>query len=451
MALLAAIMAVGAALLSAAGRTAVGHLSWPERVAFAFLLGAAAGGLVTLFILLGGARYAGWWWAVLGVAGLSVSAVRRSVLSHPANQAKIEQTATERVVGVGMLGAFLWAAVLAFHLPPTDYDSLAIWGHRLQVLLEERVLVTPSLRDPLRFVAQPLHPYLVTVLEASFCVAAGGYSAAARNLPYLLMFGCYLVLVAGAARRLAAPWRRLALLAGAGLMPVLPSAAVWLSAREFLMAVLGFACVRAMILWIESGSRGAALLAALLAVATQQVKIEGLPLSVGFLAGVAFWGLFGGMDRGAGLRTIACAATVFILMIPWSLARQSIPPVHVEGLVKGFDISLVINGRYLLEAVRVMTAEVFARPELYGLAGLAVLAGLATGWQRATWRQRVAILLPPALLLAAILANLSARVGEGPDRLLSLPRRMMIVMPALLLASLAVFPTNRCATTSADE
>jgi hypothetical protein len=443
-----AVAALGSAVLGISGRAVLVLLTPWERAGFAVLVGMIAGCLVSLFALLAGLALSGWWWAILGGVGFIMSVFRWRDLSVLAVPLTARCTRIESMISAAMALMFVWSAIIVLTLPPMDYDSLAIWGHRLQVLLEERTLNTGSLRDPMRFIAQPLHPYFVPVLEASFCLIAGGYAAAARNAPYLLAYGCYLVMVVGASRRIDRPWRRLSLMAAAGLMPVLPTAPVLLSAREFLMAVFAFACVRAMILWVESGTTGAVVLASLFAVACQQVKIEGLPFAVGFLMGVTFWVAAGGTGWRQGAVCLASAATVFVVAVPWSLARRAIPAVNTEGLVKGFDVNLAFNARHLGDATVVLLSEIFARPELYGLAGLALLAGLATGWRRSSWRMRLTILLPPMILLAAIFANLSARVGEGPERLYSLPRRTMILLPCFLLASLYVFPAPRRAADS---
>lgn len=443
----------GLALLSFLPARSIRIMPRCERLAAALLGGMFAGAYVGLLLLFCGLRLQGYWAPALGAAGAAILLLRRGRLRGMLGPPEMPEPACgvgppPIVAALSLLGtAFLaaWMIGAAALLPALDYDSLAIWSYRVKVLLRERSIYSPSLLDPLRFNPMPKHPYLLPVLEAFYMFPGGVYSYTAAHVPHALgyvahcAFGLALLLSSGRRPRI---WiAAIALLT----MPAVAAAFSIESPREPLIGILGGFAAWFLIRWANGFRFEFLLMAAGFAFAAQQTKIEGMPLLLGLLPGAALIAAGSQSERRAAFKQVALVCILAVLLAaPWYLFRKAMPAsAHGYDFSTGFGSDFGARVRALPRIARMTLSEAFLRPELYGLAGYAVLAGLVRGWSRRNWMERIGLLISPAMCCAAVLAIYTVRQGQlPPERNVTLSRRFMCFVPALVLASLA-YPDRR--------
>ena len=441
-------MATGLLVIAFAGDAVCRALSRKARLAYAYLAGMGAQSLAILLLAFEGVPLSGWWWSGMCAASVAMlvlcpSLLRRVVAPSPPHASRATSPPLALLFAAALLALVSWAAIAAFTLPVMDYDGIVIWWHRVRVLFAERTLVTPSLRDPLRYVAQPLHPYLLPVLETGYCIAFGGAVSAAQKTPHLLCYGAYLVVAADALGRFADNWRRTAGAAALLLLPAMATASTFLSAREPFMAVYAFAAVVCLFLWVETEADGFVALGAFFALLCQQTKIEGLPVAVGWVGGAALCAVAFETRRQRRLAALLATLPVFLLAVPWRLARGAIPAVNIDPFMADYASILSISATNVLSVAGVVARELLFRPELYGLGAFVALAGLASGWTRGNTLRRLALLLAPAAVLGAVVLVYALRQDQLPAaRNASITRRLIVVFPALVFACLAA-PSER--------
>ncbi|MBX7244843.1 MAG: hypothetical protein K1X53_05055 [Candidatus Sumerlaeaceae bacterium] len=450
--LTAGFAATGLAMLTWFSGATLSGMARAERFAIGFLAGMLIQTLVALMMAFVGFALAGWWWAVMGLISLVVVVLRYGSLPRIVAADPISVHTGKALWGLiafGGVALAVWALWGTFTLPTMEYDGLVIWSYRDKVLLAERVIHTPSLRDPLRLVAQPLHPYLLPVLETSFLIAWGSFSYVITRMPHAMVYFCYLMAAWSVSRSQHSVVRGLMMAAALVLLPAMATAPVDLSTREPFMAVMAMVSTWMLVRWAQDSRPEFLLMSLFFAFAMQQTKIEGLPFAVGTILGALVIAVGSGPERGRRLVELAYCSTLFALAVPWLLVKRGIPPAHVDPFQVNYSNVLGVTPENLMTACRVMGAEFLFRPELYGLLPVLVLWGLVTGWRRGERLARIGVLLGPLVLLAAILAIYAVRQGELPsDRNASITRRMICVLPALTVAALAL-PRRRKVDTEA--
>lgn len=438
--------AFGLAALSLLGEAALRCMPRLEKLASALLVGLVAPTYFVLLLLFAGLPLSGWWWTSFGLAGVAGLLFRpkalRALLASPPPIAPPPWEGL-RPLGImlaaALLALFAWAFLAAFYLPTTDFDGLAIWSFRVRVLLAERTFYTPTFLDPTRFTPMPRHPYFLPVLESSYALAYGSFHYALIHLPLLLCYAAYLGLAWAAAKSFQSlSWRSVAFACSLLLLPAMAVNPSVEGAREPFIGMLGFAALWYLVRWSEEPRSGWLFLGGVFALAAQQTKIEGLPLALGFAAAAFLITLSSDSSRLLRLRQTAFTALLMLLLaLPWYYVRKRLlPSTHDYAFSSGFGSNLAQRIQALPQVGYLLMSELFLRPELYGLAPLAALVALLSGWKRRNAFQRLAVLIPPALCLAGILAIYAVRQGQmGPERNVSFSRRMVCMLPSLILAS----------------
>lgn len=349
------------------------------------------------------------------------------------------------LAGVGVLGLLSWVVAAAIFLPTTDYDALTIWSYRDKVLLTEHTLFTPSLMDPLRFNPMPHHPYMIPIMETSYAMAAGAFRYWAIHVPYVLFYLGFLGLAFGAGKAAGSSWRGGAIAASLALMPAMAVQPLMNSGREPYMAIMAFGAVYYAGRWLEEPEGAWLALSVCFAAALHQTKIEGTPFIAGYAMGIL---LFCALTKGEfqiRKKQIGWAVLAFVvIMVPWNHVSGSIPKSnHEYGFTNGIlsnvhPLGVVMAVPYVLY---LMISEFMFRPELFGVAPLAIVAGVTGGWRRENAPARLALLAGPAALLLTLLGLYAVRqtqldVMKDNNALLSLSRRILVVGPALVYACL---------------
>lgn len=447
-AMLAANFIVGLALVSALGRPALVAMGRWEKAGLALLGGMLASAFVALLAMMGGMRLGpAPWIAVTAVAAVALAARPRATASLFARGYPAEPLFPERWMGwaiaVPMFALVSWSILAAVTLPTTDYDGIVIWSYRVKVLLAEGMLDSPSLRDPSRFVAQPLHSYLLPVLEAGYCLAAGGYSEAACRVPHAVFYLGYLMVVGGAAGMVQRAGWRLAVGASLLLMPLMATGASMLSAREPVTAACALASTLLLARWAGSGHGPLLAGSALFALLVHQLKFEGTPFAMGWAAGVVVLVMRSKQPNRAGTQAVAAAA-VFLLAIPWALEKRGIPPVNIDPFMADWTQVFQLRVPHLATAAWLLVSEILFRPELYGVAGLVAIAALARGWRGGDAWRSLALLAPVGALVAAVILVYAMRQSQLPEeRNSSITRRALIILPTLVFAAAVGIPRRR--------
>jgi len=340
-------------------------------------------------------------------------------------------------VFVGVAALFLWVVVAALCLPSVDYDSIAIWGYRVRVLIEEKTLYTDSLRDPFRIAPMPKHPYFIPVLEASFCGNAD-FSYWACHLPHVLFYIAYLSLCVGAAREWFHGSMRWLALSALVVMPA-PAVQWWLEgAREPAIGVLAVWNTYWFIRWLRKPTLLEVCLVAIGCAAMYHVKVEGAVLAGGWALAMVCSCISWGEARRARIhQTAFLLLIVGAVAVPWLVSKSLIPPStqdydFTEGFASGWGRRVNLIFPVLWMAV----SEIILRPELYGLSPHLALGLLLVSFRSISARKLFLVLLPLGLCLCGIVAIYIVRQEQlGPSRNATFSRRFICVVPACVLAS----------------
>ena len=450
--------ALGCFVVTMLPRGTVRRMAPAERHGMALLLGLFLTNLPPLWLFLAGYKLTLWMWLIPAACGFTM------VIASPQNRRALVQfrdrmsasslssaaLATERLMGLTTalvaLTLFSWVVWTARTTITTDYDGLAIWSYRTRVLVHEGVFRTPSLLDPVRLVPMAHHPYLLPVMEAGFCHVLRQFRFAFTHIPHVMAYGAYLLIGWGAAgalrrRHLGRGWLMVACL------PLLPGAAEQVAAesvREPIMGFFGLAAVVSLARWAESPRLGHAVLAALFAIGAQQIKVEGTALAAGVAVGGLLVALAAPPRAAAGGRTkrlrdwAIAVAIAGVIATPWALALRTIPPSshsYSFGVHSRPNLSALVAG--VPAAARLLLTELFARPEVYGLAPFCLVWGLWGGWSRRNAVVRLALLAGPMAVLVPVMVVYLDRQGLLPaDRNVTFSRRIMVAFPALAFAAL---------------
>lgn len=421
-----------AADASRAGRIGFGGLAGLVVAVNAFLLPMSIGMPMPGGVVCGVIGIFGWLLAVLLVRGVPPAPAGASGPMPPA--------AWLVLAGAAMLGT--WALLSVFALPPMDYDSHAVWGLRLRALLDEGSLFGATFTDPTRITPMARHPYFFTIMEAfSSLGGAEAAVAAGRHVPVAFAFVCFLCVAWDAASRMEGAARRVAAAAGLMLMPVMALHIMVDSPRETFQGMLGLAAVVAAARWLEGRGAGWLLLAGLFAFALQQVKIDGLPLAAGLMGGLLVQAVLARRSRRDAAWVLCVGAAAVALALPWVWHRSHIPvTLHSYDVSTNLLSDPMTRLRAVPGVVGMLAAEIFARPELYGIAPLVLVWGLSTGWRRAPGRtdrvSRLVLLAGPLLCMVAVVAVYVARQSYLPEeRNVSFSRRVVVFLPALVFAA----------------
>ena len=427
-------VAVGA---SPAGRIGFGGMAGLVVAVNVFLLPMSLGAPMPGAVVCGGIALIGWLTAVvIGLRGQTSG----TSLNWSDGRKKMTPAAWLVLAGAGILGA--WALVSALALPPMDYDSHAVWGLRLRALLDEGSLFGATFTDPTRITPMARHPYFFSVMEA--LAARGGADAAVaagRHVPVAVAFVFYLCIAWDAAGRMEATVRAPAA-AALMLMPVMAMHIMVDSPRETLQGMLGLAALAAAARWLQDRRTGWLALAGLFAFALQQVKIDGLPLAVGLMAALFTEAALARRWRRDAAWVVCVGVTALALTLPWLWHRGHIPvTLHSYDVSTNLLSDPLARLKALPGVLGMLAGELFARPELYGIAPFVLVWALATGWGRGADRTdritRLVLLAGPLLCMAAVVVVYVARQSYLPDeRNVSFSRRVVVFLPALVLAAL---------------
>jgi len=445
------------------GRT-MSRMPRAEKIAFAVLFGLAFPAFISLMMLFTGARLSGWWWTTIFALCAALLIIRRGSIARLrgrpiAPKPIFSSPAIASVVVAAVVVLFSWNVLAALLLPTMDYDGIVIWSYRLKVLFTERTIYTESLRDPARFVAQPLHPYLLPMIEIVCPLAIGKLSSAAVHVPYILVYAAYIALSVCAARMVQESRRSAVMAASLLLMPVMATGFSMLSAREPFMAVFGLAAVYCLACWQRRRSVEYLLAGAFFVLVMQQTKIEGLPLAAGWIIAVLFDGLMAGdtqtvavhkpgvFNRSRFARIViilSIAIGLMFLALPWHMVKSGIPRAHADPFMSDYSLSSLVSPRHLPFACLLIIRDALFRPEYYAFAGFAVLAGLATGWRWRNAAGRAVLLSAPIVCLCAAAAIYSQRQKDlPPERNASVSRRVVVFFPALVFAAWHIPPVKK--------
>ncbi|MEI7633948.1 MAG: hypothetical protein WCK47_06675 [bacterium] len=464
---IAAQFVCGLAVLSFFREHTLRRMARAEKFAFALLFGLAVPALISLMLLFTGARLNGWWWtSTFAVCAALLIARRGSLTRLSPSPAPVKPLFGSLPIGAlvaaGVVVLFAWNIVSSLLLPTTDYDGIVIWSYRLEVLFNERTIFTESLRDPQRLIAQPLHPYLLPMIEIVYALTFGSLATAATHIPYILVYAVYIALSVSAARLAPEPRRCAVMAAALLLMPVMATGFSTLSAREPFMAVYGLAAVFCLARWQKDRSPEYLISGAFFALVIQQIKIEGLPFAAGWMAAALVEGLTTKPDPSAGgfertspeaaadqqpvsappsrprslMLMFALAAALVMLALPWHFVKAGIPRAHADPFMSDYSLSALVSPRHLPFVCMLILREVLFRPEYYAFAGYAVLVGLGSGWRRRNALRRLVLLAAPVVCLCAVAAIYSQRQADlPPERNASITRRIVVFLPAMVFAA----------------
>ena len=304
------------------------------------------------------------------------------------------------------------------------------------MLFEERDIYSASLRDPVRIVAQPLHPYLLPLAELPYALARGRFSYQVLHVPYVLVVLGFVGLAVSCARRMSCQWRRQGVAVALLLLPCIPTGFSMLSAREPFMGVFALAAVYCLSRWEEDPRREFLLSGAFFALVMQQTKIEGLPFLCGWVVGVLVLCVRRDDRRGARLAQLPWVGLVLACAVPWMIVRQGIPRAHIDPFMADYRSVMSFRSGSLLASVRLLVSELFLRPELYAFTPWVVVAAILSGWRKGAVSARIAVLLAPVVCMLAVLMIYALRQEQlGSERNVSISRRVVCFLPGLTLAA----------------
>lgn len=431
---------IGSAVLSLVSFSALQTVSRTTKAAVILFSGLAVPGLLILLLLCVGFPFDPQWFYALGALGAVITIFRRREFLCHWQKGGLSFSGNPpfpAALTVGFVFLALWTTISALCLPSVDYDSIAIWGYRVRVLLNEGTLYTESLRDPYRIAPMPKHPYLLPVLEAAFCGRAG-FSHAAQHIPHLGLYLAFVLLVIGAAREWFVGEFQVLFLAAMLLMPA-PAVQWWLEgAREPAIGVAALWSTYWFLRWLRHPSSSAAAFVGLALGAMYHIKVEGAAFAAGSLVAVFIVSLMSGADRRIRLLHFAClACALLFLVIPWTISKALMLPTTQDydftaGFAEGWSRRLS-----MIPFVAWMgLSEMFLRPELYGLAPHLGIIWLVRGITRRTWRAALPAVFPALLCLLGILAIYVVRQEQlGAARNVTFSRRFVCVMPSLVLVA----------------
>ena len=171
------------------------------------------------------------------------------------------------------------------------------------------------------------------------------------------------------------------------------------------------------------------------ALAMQQSKVEGLPFLVGFSLGACYFGIRMGDSWSRRLDRVWPLLVLPVLALPWSIVRSGIPPMQGDRVISDYSAVFSFSASAAWSALRLVVVELFARPELYGLGPMIAVVAAIAAWRRGYRGRMLAFLAGPLVCLAATVAVYAMRQAQlPPSGNLSITRRVICFLPALVLA-----------------
>lgn len=301
------------------------------------------------------------------------------------------------------------AGVLAVGQPLAGWDGWTSWGMRARTIFLEGGVTPAVYADPSRASTQPGYPLLTPLLQAWLYGWLGVDDDRLAGVVLWLYYAALVGLVYGAVRRRGA--------ANSRLRPLLAAAAV--ASIPWLVTLTGFAyvdgalaalaAVAALYLvdWLESGARGALVLAVVAAGLMPWAKQEGLVLAAVLLLAALLvhppWrSRRGWAAAAAGAAAALTTAGVWRIMAAGSPPSVAYLPLAAETLQENLN-----RVPEIWRTVR----SVLASAEFSFVWPVALLFGLSTlalpAWQRrAVWRSEATLLpLASVLYLAMVSAT----------------------------------------------
>jgi hypothetical protein len=437
--ILLCIVAAGLGLVSLSGSRSLRLLSRSEKLALTLLFGLFACSFTLLMAVFAGFSLSLAWPVTSLIAGLVMMIFKRrnfSAIVQNHSSFCPELSPVLRIfflIGAGVL--LFWVISAALFLPTLDYDGLVIWSYRVRILLQERTLYTASLLDPVRIIAQPRHPYLITMMDLLFQLPKMRYSFPLMHFPLILIYLSYLCIGWNCARFVTGNIRKTILISSLVLLPAVPVELIVVSAREPIVAVFALTSIYLLCLWMSEGGRTFAIGSAICALMVQQAKIDGLPFAAGWVFGIVLYlSLSGDVVR---RRDAWIALCVFLLSVPWLIVKRRIPASPMDPpFMSNYAALTAVRWRFVPRVLWMVMGELFLRPEVYGFAPHAALVALALGWRRNTVLKRLTVLAGPAAAAAAVFIIYVLRQGNLPvERNSSISRHLISFVPAMILAA----------------
>ena len=441
-ALVAAVLAAGAAVGHRLGRPLLGGLSRAERLAWGGAIGVLLEvALFLAFVLIGIAPT-----ALPMLVGIAVAALAALILVRgprapvpggpdalgrrppdPPKEATTKPTAAVVVLLSLAAAAAVIFAVLALSEPMWSNDFQAIWGLKAKTIALTGRVPARLFHDPALAWSHPEYPLLLPLVLAAVSAAAGGWNdhALAVVFPF---FGILLLLALGGAvaRRSGAAAGGLAALLAASFFSLFHAFEVGMA--EIPLAAFLVLFGTAALDFAEEPSAAAGVrvaLAALLAAATKQEGSLFVLVAATWIAATAFRG-----RRGAGAFWTCAAVPVVAHQAALVLAR---------GWIRDRDYDFTLLGPSRWSALGPRIAAVLARardPIAANAIPLVVLVAFLVLARDAGGSRSLALLGPPLLAQAAIYAAICALSAFDPRwQAQFLPRLVGALFPVLLLAA----------------